>query len=210
MAEENQPQQDSNQNSPKFTPQRLTDRILPSFPKLQTWWDGVLKSIRALVPETLGSKLNDFVLTGIISGLVVAILLTTVALIPDRQTELAQLPPTELEVIPTEVEVIVPELTPEQNLMVAIQQKVETILSPYPGNLVESVVANSPLDLLTIQLEPDWYQLDVSGQDELVENVFRRSQQLNFHKLEIKDTQGRLLARNSFIGKGMLVTLREI
>jgi hypothetical protein len=207
MAEENQPQQDSNQNSPKFTPQRLTDRILPSFPKLQTWWDGVLQSIRALVPETLGSKLNDFVLTGIISGLVVAILLTTVALIPDRQTELAQLPPTELEV---EVEVIAPELTPEQNLMVAIQQKVETILSPYPGNLVESVVANSPLNLLTIQLQPAWYQLDVSGQDELVENVFRRSQQLNFHKLEIKDTQGRLLARNSFIGKGMLITLREI
>ena len=71
-------------------------------------------------------------------------------------------------------------------------------------------MANSPLDLLTIQLQPDWYQLDVSGQDNLVESMFLRSQQLNFHKLEIKDTQGRLLARNSFIGKGMLVTLREL
>ena len=218
MTEENQPQQESSNNSPEFIPQtegetpppspqqRLTDRILPSFPKLQTWWDSILGLIRAILPETLSSKLNDFALTGIVSGLVVAILLTTVALIPAKKPELAQnIPPEPAE---TPIEVTAPELSPEQKLIVAIQQRVNTITGGYPGNLIESVVANSPLSLVTIQLHQDWYQLGSSEQDEIVEDLLGRSQNLNFHKLKIKDTQGRLLARNSFIGEGMLITLR--
>ncbi|MEC4986143.1 MAG: hypothetical protein SAJ37_22140 [Oscillatoria sp. PMC 1068.18] len=87
------------------------DRLLPSFSTVQSWWDGVLTSIRAILPRKIAEKLSDWALTGILTGVVVIILWTTVALLPEPATErVAEVPP-EVSPLPPVTEVP-PEVSP--------------------------------------------------------------------------------------------------
>lgn len=105
-------------------PKEGLDQILPSFNKVVKWWDRTLFKIRAYLPSSINDKISDWGLTGIISGLIVTILLTSVLLLPNNPapvTSVSDLPPTEItkEIEPetntqeTEIEVI--ETPPELN-----------------------------------------------------------------------------------------------
>ena len=214
------------------------DRILPSFSRLQSWWDGVLDKIRSLLPASLQTKLSDWVLTGILAGIVVTVLLTSVLLLPGQPTtEIVQSPPsettpeiappttstapkvvqtpTELEApgSPQPVEMLPPpkpELSPEQSLIAAIQDQVTGITTQYPEGLVLSVEANFLGSRLMVKMGDDWYKLNPSRQDKLVNSILERSRKLDFRKLEIVNSQGTLLARNPVVGNKMIILKREV
>jgi hypothetical protein len=211
------------------------DRILPSFSSLQTWWDGVLDRIRSWLPAPLQEKLSDWVLTGILAGIIVAVLLTSVLLLPQPSTEIVEAPPetapeTTPETAPETPEVVKtppelkapgrpepveiipppePELTPEQSLIAAIQEQVAAITSQYPEGLVRSVEANFLGSRLIVTVGDDWYKLNPGRQDKLVNSILERSRKLDFRKLEIMDSQGMLLARNPVVGNKMVILKRE-
>lgn len=232
MAQENQQQQQKTQTdtSPKETQaQGLSqssqlqwlDKILPSFPKLQAWWDRILGKVRSWLPVSVSNQLNDLALTGIISTLFVVLLLTTVLILPAKKKEVVDLPPPQATAAPLEltapqspeiVETVAPlppQFSPEQSLVAAVQQQVANLIDENAQDLIKSVEANFSDESLIVRVDDSWYQLDDSGQNQLAQEMFHHSQQLDFHKLEIKDSQGNMLARNPVVGKNMVILLRE-
>ena len=202
---------------------RLTDRLLPSFDRLESWWDAVLNALRALLPEALSQKLSDWALTGILTGTVVAVLLTSVLLFSGQPPQIAQAPPAEIETppelkapaAPQPVATTAPpeptiELTPEQSLIAAIQDQVDQITSQYAEGLIQTIEANFTGSRLIVQVSGDWYTLKPYRQNKLANQMLRRSQELDFRKLELIDPQGTLIARSPVVGQEMVILQRSM
>lgn len=169
----------------------------------------------------MSNKLNDLALTGIISSLFVVLLLTTVLILPAKRKEVADLPLPQATAAPLELTApqspaivetaapLPPQFSPEQNLVAAVQQKVANMIDEDAQDLIKSVEANFSGKSLIVRLDDSWYQLDNAGQNKLAQEMFHHSQKLDFNKLEIKDSQGNMLARNPVVGKNMVILLRE-
>lgn len=63
------------------------DRLLPTFSKLQNWWDGVLAGIRRFLPQKVNNNLSDWGLTSFLTVLVVVALISSVLLLPINPPE---------------------------------------------------------------------------------------------------------------------------
>ena len=196
------------------------DRVLPSFSSLQVWWDGTLEKVRSLLPAPLKEKLSDWALTGILAGIVVVLLLTSVLLLPQQPKEVVEIPPEEIEMPPELTAPGAPqpmkpapppklELTPEQSLIAAIQNQVAEITNQYAEGLILSIETNFLESRLIVTVGDDWYDLSDSRQDKLANEMLRHSQKLDFRKLAITDTEGTLLARSPVVGKKMVILQRE-
>lgn len=103
-----------------------------------------------------------------------------------------------------------PVLTPEENLIASIQNQVGEIAGGYADGLIRSIQANFPASLLTVKVADDWYNFDPEKQDNLATDMWRRAQEFDFSKIEITDTQGRLLARNPVVGSNMVIVKRQL
>jgi hypothetical protein len=209
------------------------DKILPSFNSLESWWDSVLDKIRSLLPASIENKLSDWTITGILAGIVVTVLLSSVWFLQQEpSTEIVEIPPestpqaspepTTIVETPPElkapgkpepVEIVQPpepELTPEQSLIAAIQEQVAAISNQFPEGLVLSVEANFLGSRLIVTVGDDWYKLSPNRQDKLANTILGRSQKLDFRKLEIVNSEGNLLARNPVVGNKAIVIQREV
>jgi hypothetical protein len=201
-------------------PTKLLDRILPTFDKVQAFWDVTLTKVRSFLPAPWNAKLSDWALTGAIAGIVVIILVTTAALLPETPTQMAKEPPNTIEA-PPELKAPeppqpvaiepppTPELTPEQSLIAAIQQQVADLTERYGKGLIQSVDANFLSSRLIVKLSDGWYSLKESQQNKLADEILRRSRDLDFSKLEIIDLNGTLLARNPVVGSNMVILKRQ-
>ncbi|MGB5963509.1 MAG: hypothetical protein WBG73_22925 [Coleofasciculaceae cyanobacterium] len=214
------------QDSPTVTPTpvatkpKLLDRILPSFGNVETFWNRTLAKIRLLLPSSWSEKLSDWMLTGAIALFVVLLLVTTAALLPETEAQVAKAPPNSIEAppelkapeAPQPVEVEpppVPELTPEQSLIAGIQNQVAEITSKYGDGLIKSIEANFEDSRLVVKVADGWYALKESGQNKLADEVFSRANELDFSKLQIFDLKGTLLARNPVVGPNMVILKRQ-
>jgi hypothetical protein len=202
------------------TPPRLLDRILPSFDKLQVFWDGTLTKVRSLLPAAWNQKLSDWALTSAIAGIVVVIMVATAALLPETPAQVAKAPPNTIDAPPElkapkpaqPVEVIAPpepELTPEQSLVASIQHQVAEITDRYGNGLIQSIEANFMASRLMVKVSDRWYELKEPQQNKLADEILRRSRELDFSKLEITDLQGTLVARNPVVGSNMVILKRQ-
>ena len=99
-------------------------------------------------------------------------------------------------------------LTPEQALIARIQDQVAAISNRYANGLVQSVQANFRGSRLIVNISDDWYGLSRSQQDKLASELLRRSQDLDFLKLEMVDGAGTLLARSPIVGAEMILFKR--
>jgi hypothetical protein len=198
----------------------LVDRILPSFDKLQAFWDATLARVRLFLPSAWSNNLSDWALTGAIAGIVVVVLVTTAALLPDTPAQVAKAPPETIETPPEltapqppqPVEVAPspqPELTPEQSLVASIQQQVAELSDRYGKGLIQSIEANFLASRLIVKVSDGWYTLEESQQDKLADDILRRSREMDFSKLEITDLEGTLLARNPVVGTNMVILKRQ-
>jgi hypothetical protein len=118
----------------------------------------------------------------------------------------------ESEIIESKPEIIsqpVPlKLTPEQNLIAAIQSRLEEIINQYPDDLVLSIEANFLQSNLLVKISDRWYQLKPTEQTELANEMLQKSQKLDFNQLKIKDSTGNLVARNPVVGKEIVILKR--
>ncbi|MGC1394896.1 MAG: hypothetical protein WA828_11500 [Coleofasciculaceae cyanobacterium] len=206
--------------TPVATKPKLLDRILPSFGNVETFWNRTLAKIRLLLPSSWSEKLSDWMLTGAIALFVVLLLVTTAALLPETEAQVAKAPPNSIEAppelkapeAPQPVEVEpppVPELTPEQSLIAGIQNQVAEITSKYGDGLIKSIEANFEDSRLVVKVADGWYALKESGQNKLADEVFSRANELDFSKLQIFDLKGTLLARNPVVGQNMVILKRQ-
>ena len=95
--------------------------------------------------------------------------------------------------------------TPEQTLIAALQSKVANLTQDYPSEAIASVRVDIPQSSLAVQVTDSWYELSESEQTKLANEMLRRSRQLDFTKLELKDSEGTLVARNPVIGEKIII-----
>ncbi|MEA5508554.1 hypothetical protein VB715_02130 [Crocosphaera sp. UHCC 0190] len=203
------------------------DGALPSFNRLQIWWDGVLGGIRSLFPTAISERLSDWVITGVLGVIIVAFLSTSVLLLPQPlsvskivqtpseipQPKVIETPPQlESPALPEPIKLAPPpgpKLTPEQGLIAAIQQQVTELTNQYPTGLIGTIEANFLASRLIVTLGEQWYELPPKRQDTLANTILKRAQTLDFRKLEMIDDQGTLLARSPVVGDQIVILQRH-
>jgi hypothetical protein len=126
------------------------------------------------------------------------------------QTETPEIaPPEEITPEPEPEPIPIVELTPEQTLIVAIENQVGQISDRFTEGLIKSIQANFLDSSLTIKISDDWYTLKESQQNKLASEILQRSQELDFSHLEITDSQGIVIARNPVLGTEMVIFQRR-
>ncbi|OLP20274.1 hypothetical protein BST81_00595 [Leptolyngbya sp. 'hensonii'] len=204
--------------------------------RLQEIWQIVLGLVRSRLPKPLRQTLPDGVLTIGISALLAIVLWTTSSILPGGQPQSVAKAPSEpaappaltspelgepIAVEPPLADLPLPsiappveepppplQLTPEQQLIARIQDQVAEVTDHYASGLIQSVQANFKRSRLTVKVSDGWYELGFDQQDGLANEVFQRSQTLDFEKLELLDSAGTLLARSPVVGDRMIVLQR--
>ncbi|MGV2831369.1 hypothetical protein [Myxosarcina sp. GI1(2024)] len=97
------------------------------------------------------------------------------------------------------------QLTPEQSLIAAIQERIATITQNYSEAKILSVRADFPASKLIITVSNDWYQLSDSRQSKLADDILERARKLDFSKLELKDADDNLIARSPVVGDRAII-----
>ncbi len=100
-------------------------------------------------------------------------------------------------------------LTPEQKLIAELREKVLQLTEDYQEEIVLSIEPNIANKILIVTITDDWYQLETTEQDEIVADMFARSQKLEFRKLAIKDQNDNLVARSPVVGQNMIIFRRD-
>ena len=95
--------------------------------------------------------------------------------------------------------------TPEQSLIAALQTKVVELTKNYTKNFVNSIEVDLPNSSLSVEVKDNWYELKDSLQTKLGNDILKRSRKFHFDKLELKDSQGTLVARNPVIGDQIII-----
>ena len=108
------------------------------------------------------------------------------------------------------IEIIPPPLTPEQSLIAAIQTQVADITERLGGGLVKSVQADFSIGLLTVKVAEDWYTLSETEQNQLASKMWKEANSLDFSKLQIANSEGKLIARSPIVGSEMIILERGI
>jgi gas vesicle protein len=103
-----------------------------------------------------------------------------------------------------------PKLTPEQSLIAAIQKEVTDLTHQYPEELIGRIEANFLGSRLTVTMGDEWYNLQVKQQDNLANTILERTQNLDFRKLELLDSQGTLIARSPVVGNQIIILQRHL
>ncbi|MGB3513074.1 MAG: hypothetical protein WBA93_28445 [Microcoleaceae cyanobacterium] len=196
-------------------------------------WQQVLGLVRSLLPESLGQKLSNGLLTVAIAaiGLILALVFvsflsgrpaTEMADVPvlDRpelpeviDSELSQMPELASYGAPEVVELTTPPLltlTPEQFLIDTIRNQIGDLINQYGAGVIESLQADFPTSLLTVELSDKWYDLNPEEQDKLANQMFQQANDLDFSKLQIINSQGRMMARSSVISSDMIILERSL
>ena len=194
----------------------VIDQVLPSFNSLEHWWDRVLSSVRSLLPASSSEKISDWVLTGILTGTVVALLLASVLIFFPNSApveEIAQAPPASLETeaIPEAIPEITPppKLTPEQSLIAALQEALQDLTKQYPEGIVTGIRADFDSSRLIVTIDDGWYELSPTRQDQLADSIWQRSRGLDFKNMEMLNTEQSLVARNPVIGAEAIILERQ-
>jgi hypothetical protein len=100
-------------------------------------------------------------------------------------------------------------LTPEQILIAAIENRVSSVSDTIEDGLVKSIQANFRNSSLMVTINNNWYSLKSSQQDKLAADMFQRAKELDFSRLELFDSQDRLVARNPVVGNEMIIFQRQ-
>ncbi|MCL2924788.1 MAG: hypothetical protein MGF17_09220 [Trichodesmium sp. MAG_R04] len=201
-------------------------------------WQQVLRLVRSLLPKFLNKKLSDKLLTGAIAGIVALLLVVIFVSFPPSQdlrvtveSELTEpivleesLPPsidskdseisyTALQQTPKSTEQIIPptsRLTPEQIFLVSIQNQIDNLANQYHGGIVKSLKFNFSRNLLIAELNNTWYSITQEEQDELVNEMFEEAQDLDFKKLTLINSQGRMVAHTAVVSSKMIILERSL
>jgi len=221
---------------PRVNLEKVQQTVLPIWEQIQRWWETVLPQVRSRLPVSMQQQLSDRALTGAIAGILVILLWFTSGLLSGKPkppviatspsaapaippivspspSPLPSLAPT-ITITPSPVQPSPKpkpalKLTPQEQLIAAIQTQVADISDQYASGLIRSVQANFRSSRLIVKVGDEWYQFSRVQQDKLANELLRRSQRLDFSQLQLTDPVGTLLARNPVVGTEMVILQRE-
>jgi hypothetical protein len=188
-------------------------------PKVQRGWEAILPKIRGILPQSWNDRLTDRMMTsGAIALSVFFFWLATSLLFPSRPT-VAKAPPAGVVARDSKA----PPLDPKK--LAVIQNQLVEVAEPYAAGLnasgldvsdleapklIDGVRVNLNKERLAVQLGDGWYGLASAQQDQLANELWKRSLKLKFSQLELADAAGKQLARSPVVGSKMVVLRREL
>jgi hypothetical protein len=198
--------------------------------KVGLLWQSIVKLVRSLLPTSLSQKLSDSILNAVIATILIVVFGWTFnvlsgkpvakiaigasANLPDviapSGSESAKfkskLPDLVAPSAPKILETLQPApLTPEQSLIAGIQNQVAEISDRLGGGLVKSFEANFSSSRLTVKVAEGWYGLSELAQNQLVHQMFKEANLLDFTNLEVMNLEGKLIARSPVVGSEMII-----
>ncbi len=184
-------------------------------PKVQRGWEAILPKIRGILPQAWNNRLTDRMMTsGAIALSVLLFWLTISLLFPGR--------PTVAKTPPAGVVARAPKTAFDPAKLTAIQNQLIEAAEPYAPalnasgleapKLIDWVRVNSSKEQLRVQMGDGWYGLDSAQQDQLANELWKRSLKLKFKfsQLELIDAAGKQLARSPVVGAKMVVLRRQL
>lgn len=215
----------------KFASKSVATSTKGSFlQKVGLLWQSIVQLVRSLLPTSLSQKLSDPILNAAIAAILIVTVGSTLNILsgkPADQIAIARsgnsadmiapsesqsakfkskLPDLVAPTAPKPVETLQPApLTPEQSLIAGIQNQVAEMSDRLGGGLVKSFEANFSSSRLTVKLAKDWYTLSEIEQNQLINQMFKEANLLDFSNLEVMNLEGKLIARSPVIGSGMII-----
>ncbi len=182
----------------------------------ETFWVQILAKISSLLPKLVPNLFSKKALIAVIMVMGVGVVFVSGVLFPDNTPEVAEIPEVKMET-PPKVEIPLKpepvkneskpklELNPEQSLIAAIQEQVAQITNEYADGLIVSLEANFISSSLIVKASDAWYELTHDSQEKVANEILGRGRKLDFKKLDIIDSKGKLLARSPVVGKNMII-----
>ena len=106
---------------------------------------------------------------------------------------------------PEPVDLIAPPAIARPDLSDSIRDRLAELSDRYSDNLIRSVDANFAASLLRVEVGEEWDELSDTNQNRLANQLFKKVRSLDFTRLEILDTDGKIIARNPVVGSEMIL-----
>ncbi|MDJ0708230.1 MAG: hypothetical protein QNJ46_33580 [Leptolyngbyaceae cyanobacterium MO_188.B28] len=187
----------------------VLSKLKPVLGKLQNLVSPILTQVRSRLPDSISGKLSDAVLTAILFGAISFLLVLGFAwLSPSPSASVAYNPDAQpISAEETEGQTTPPP-QPEQSVIDAIQDQVAEVTDAYADGLIQSVKANFRSNLLIVTAGEAWYGLEPNRQDDMANELWRRSQELDFSHLNLIDPDDVMVARSPVVGQRMVILQR--
>lgn len=176
--------------------------------RFSAWWEAAIPKIRRILPNTWNEKLSDRALNAIAIGLVLLLLWLTPGFLVGKSAKVASQPAGQSQSEPAAPPAPA-ELAPDPALVAAIQTQVTEAMNQYAEGLIQSVRANFRQGRLLVRFGGSWSDLSPDRQDQVANELLRRSRQLKFEKVIVTDREGTLLARSPVVGSNMVLLQRQ-
>lgn len=170
--------------------------LLQGLKWLWQWWQATLPKLRRVLPSW-NAQLPDWLFTSIAIGLLVLLIGVPVVLQTHRATAANQA----IEQPSTAAK----KNEPNAARLMAIQNQLTEVADRYAEDLLQAVQIRFAQKDLTIAMNDSWQTLPSDQQEQLANDLLQRSRKLSFNSLEIRDVNGRTIARNPVIGSKMVL-----
>ena len=189
----------------------VISKLEPGLEKLQKIGRAVVAQVRSRLPYSIAGKLSDPILIGIILSVAAFLIVIGISWLSSDSSPQVIAQGSDSQGIPSETQTKEEadlSLNPEQSLIAAIQDQVAEVTDAYADGLIQSVEANFRRSLLIVRAGEAWYTLERSRQDQMANELWGRSQQLDFNQLHLIDLDNTLLARSPVVGPSMVILKR--
>jgi hypothetical protein len=173
-------------------------------------WGAMLQQFRRLLPAPI-RRLSDAILTvGLVIVVTVGIWVVDGLFAPSVNPSVASKPAPPVvgqpKIAPT---LAVPQGSPEQDFIEAIQSQLSDITSQYSDDIIQTLRVDIAQDRLVVQLNPIWYLISDDRQNSVTDKMWLQAKANHFRKLEIQDAQGVSIARSPVVGNHPIILQRR-
>jgi hypothetical protein len=153
------------------------------------------------------NKLPDWTITTVAVALLVFVLWITTLLLPSKAPAKAPTPAGDRPSISAPAQPQ-PDRVLDATQIAQIQEQLTATTDTYAEELIQSVQASSSGNQLTVKLSDAWYTLGTTRQDNLANELLKRSRQLDFSALKLVDVDNEVIARSPVVGSKMVIYSR--
>jgi hypothetical protein len=101
--------------------------------------------------------------------------------------------------------VIQPAISPEVELVKAVQSKLQAVASKYPAGLISNLELAEERQLATVVVSNQWFNLPLAQRQQTAQSLWQQAVDYQMTRLEVRATDDRLLARSPVVGGEAIV-----
>jgi hypothetical protein len=101
--------------------------------------------------------------------------------------------------------VIQPAISPEVELVQAVQSKLQAVASKYPAGFISNLELAEEQQLATVVVSNQWFNLPLAQRQQTAQSLWQQAVDYQMTRLEVRATDDRLLARSPVVGGEAIV-----